>query len=91
MRGYIANIRIRNQIAPGTEGGFSTYWPTNEVTSMYDACMNTKEDGTGLVVLAVKITGWDLLETGQQKVQIFLVLKQLLQKALNVFTVLILH
>ncbi|GIN40971.1 MULTISPECIES: aconitate hydratase AcnA [Heyndrickxia] len=57
MRGTFANIRIRNQIAPGTEGGFSTYWPTNEVTSMYDACMKYKEDGTGLVVLAGKDYG----------------------------------
>ncbi|MGE6260483.1 aconitate hydratase AcnA [Heyndrickxia sporothermodurans] len=57
MRGTFANIRIRNQIAPGTEGGYSTYWPTNEVTSMYDACMKYKEEGTGLVVLAGKDYG----------------------------------
>ena len=31
MRGTFANIRIRNQIAPGTEGGYTTYWPTGEV------------------------------------------------------------
>ncbi|MGG3928240.1 aconitate hydratase AcnA [Metabacillus fastidiosus] len=52
MRGTFANIRIRNQIAPGTEGGFTTYWPTGEVTSIYDACMKYKENGTGLVVFA---------------------------------------
>ena len=52
MRGTFANIRIRNQIAPGTEGGVTTYWPTGEVTSIYDACMQYKENGTGLVVLA---------------------------------------
>lgn len=52
MRGTFANIRIRNQIAPGTEGGFTTYWPTGEVMPMYDACMKYKEDGTGLVVIA---------------------------------------
>ncbi|MEK4970132.1 aconitate hydratase AcnA [Cytobacillus sp. FSL R7-0696] len=57
MRGTFANIRIRNQIAPGTEGGFTTYWPTGEVTSIYDACMQYKEDGTGLVVLAGKDYG----------------------------------
>lgn len=57
MRGTFANIRIRNQIAPGTEGGYATYWPTNEVTSIYDACMKYKEDGTGLVVLAGKDYG----------------------------------
>ncbi|MBP3039967.1 aconitate hydratase AcnA [Bacillaceae bacterium Marseille-Q3522] len=57
MRGTFANIRIRNQIAPGTEGGYTTYWPTGEVTSIYDACMKYKEDGTGLVVLAGKDYG----------------------------------
>src|SRR5690606_23107394 len=57
MRGTFANIRIRNQMAPGTEGGFTTYWPTGEVQSIYDACMRYKEDGTGLVVLAGKDYG----------------------------------
>lgn len=57
MRGTFANIRIRNQIAPGTEGGVTTYWPTGEVTSIYDACMKYKENGTGLIVLAGKDYG----------------------------------
>ncbi|ODG93292.1 MULTISPECIES: aconitate hydratase AcnA [Bacillaceae] len=52
MRGTFANIRIRNQIAPGTEGGYTTYWPTGEVMSIYDAAMRYKEDGTGLMILA---------------------------------------
>jgi len=52
MRGTFANIRIRNQVAPGTEGGFTTYWPTGEVEYIYDACMKYQEQGTGLVVLA---------------------------------------
>ena len=51
MRGTFANIRIRNKIAPGTEGGFTTYWPTGEVMPIYDAAMKYKEDNTGLVVL----------------------------------------
>ncbi|WP_456275371.1 aconitate hydratase AcnA [Bacillus sp. AK128] len=51
-RGTFANIRIKNQVAPGTEGGYTTYWPTNEVMSIYDACMKYKQDGVGLVVLA---------------------------------------
>lgn len=51
-RGTFANIRIRNQIAPGTEGGWTTHWPTGEVMSIYDACMKYKQDGTGLVVIA---------------------------------------
>lgn len=57
MRGTFANIRIRNQIAPGTEGGFTTYWPTGEITSIYEACMKYKENGTGLIVLAGKDYG----------------------------------
>jgi len=52
MRGTFANIRIRNQVAPGTEGGFTTYWPTGEVMYIYDAAMKYQEQGTGLVVLA---------------------------------------
>ena len=57
MRGTFANIRIRNQIAPGTEGGYTTYWPTGEVMSIYDAAMKYKEAGTGLVVIAGKDYG----------------------------------
>ncbi|AGK53881.1 aconitate hydratase AcnA [Bacillus sp. 1NLA3E] len=57
MRGTFANIRIRNQIAPGTEGGVTTYWPTGEVTSIFDACMQYKQDGTGLAILAGKDYG----------------------------------
>lgn len=52
MRGTFANIRIKNQLAPGTEGGFTTYWPTDEVMPIYDAAMKYKEEDTGLVVMA---------------------------------------
>ncbi|KOO47569.1 aconitate hydratase AcnA [Priestia koreensis] len=57
MRGTFANIRIRNQVAPGTEGGYTTYWPTGDVMSIYDACMKYKADNTGLVVFAGKDYG----------------------------------
>ncbi|NLO10776.1 MAG: aconitate hydratase AcnA [Clostridiales bacterium] len=57
MRGTFANIRIRNKIAPGTEGGYTNYWPTGELMSIYDACMKYKEQDTGLVVLAGKDYG----------------------------------
>ncbi|WNB90269.1 aconitate hydratase AcnA [Bacillus sp. NEB1478] len=57
MRGTFANIRIRNGIAPGTEGGWTTFWPTNEVMSIYDAAMKYKEIGTGLMVIAGKDYG----------------------------------
>ena len=52
VRGTFANIRIRNQLAPGTEGGVTRYLPTDEVTSIYDASMRYQQDGTSLVVLA---------------------------------------
>src|SRR5699024_5394093 len=51
MRGTFANIRIRNLLAPGTEGGYTTYWPTNAVMPIYDAAMKYKEDNTDLVVI----------------------------------------
>jgi aconitate hydratase len=51
-RGTFANIRLRNLLAPGTEGGFTTYLPANEVTSIYDASVRYQKDGTPLVVLA---------------------------------------
>ncbi|MGP4040198.1 aconitate hydratase AcnA [Gracilibacillus sp. D59] len=52
MRGTFANIRIKNQLAPGTEGGYTTYWPTGDVMPIYDAAMKYQQEGTGLVVLA---------------------------------------
>lgn len=57
MRGTFGNIRIRNQIAPGTEGSYTTYFPTNEVLSIYDAAMKYKADKQGLIVLAGKDYG----------------------------------
>ncbi|MGB7324416.1 MAG: aconitate hydratase AcnA [Rubripirellula sp.] len=52
VRGTFANIRIRNQLAPGTEGGVTRYLPTDEVMSIYDASMKYQAEGTPLVVLA---------------------------------------
>ncbi|WP_100399141.1 aconitate hydratase AcnA [Bacillus sp. FJAT-44742] len=57
MRGTFANIRIKNQLAPGTEGGYTTYWPTGEVMAIYDAAMKYKENETGLLVMAGKDYG----------------------------------
>ncbi|MBI4308951.1 MAG: aconitate hydratase, partial [Candidatus Omnitrophica bacterium] len=56
-RGTFANIRLRNLIAPGTEGPWTTYWPTNEKMFIYDAAMKYKEQKTPLVVLAGKEYG----------------------------------
>ena len=52
MRGTFANVRIRNQLAPGTEGGFTTFLPTGEVTSIFDASRKYIANGTDLIVLA---------------------------------------
>jgi len=51
-RGTFANIRIRNQLVPGTEGGYTRYLPDNEQMSIYDAAMKYQADGTPLIVLA---------------------------------------
>jgi aconitate hydratase len=51
-RGTFANIRVRNQLAPGTEGGWTTDLLTGEVTSIYEAAMHYREEGVPLVVLA---------------------------------------
>jgi len=57
MRGTFANIRIRNQVAPGTEGGVTTYLPNGEVMSIYDASMKYQDQGKNLVVIAGKEYG----------------------------------
>ena len=57
VRGTFANIRIRNQLAPGTEGGWTTFLPTGEVTSIYEAAEQYKATDTPLVVLAGKEYG----------------------------------
>ncbi len=57
MRGTFANVRIRNQIAPGTEGGVTKYFPSDEVMSIYDAAIRYQADDTPLVVLAGKEYG----------------------------------
>ncbi|TFB23106.1 aconitate hydratase AcnA [Filobacillus milosensis] len=57
MRGTFGNIRIRNEIAGGKEGGFTTYWPTGDVMPIYDAAMKYKEVNTDLCVIAGKDYG----------------------------------
>tara|TARA_Y100001960_G_scaffold333492_1_gene438950 strand:- start:2640 stop:3989 length:1350 start_codon:yes stop_codon:yes gene_type:complete len=52
VRGTFANVRMRNQIAPGTEGGLTTHLPTGEVISIYEASMRYQQDNTPLIVLA---------------------------------------
>jgi len=52
MRGTFANIRLRNQLAPGTEGGWTCHQPSGEQMSIFDGAMKYKDEGTPLVVLA---------------------------------------
>jgi aconitate hydratase len=57
VRGTFANVRLRNRLAPGTEGGFAPYLPTGEILPLYDAAMRYKADGTPLLVIAGKEYG----------------------------------
>lgn len=57
MRGTFANIRIRNEIAPGTEGGVTTLFPESKVMPIYDAAMTYQERKTPLVIFAGKEYG----------------------------------
>lgn len=57
MRGTFANVRIRNQVAPGTEGGVTRHFPDGETMPIYDAAVRYREEGVPLVVLAGKEYG----------------------------------
>ncbi|SOC20974.1 aconitate hydratase AcnA [Thalassospira xiamenensis] len=57
MRGTFANIRIRNEMAPGTEGGVSVHYPSGEQGWVYDVAMRYQAEGTPLVVIAGKEYG----------------------------------
>jgi aconitate hydratase len=57
MRGTFANIRLRNEMAPGTEGGWTTFQPSGERMTIYDAAMQYQAEGTPLVVVAGKEYG----------------------------------
>ena len=57
MRGTFANIRLRNQLAPGTEGGWTTLLPADEVLTIYDASVRYREAGVPLMIIAGKEYG----------------------------------
>ena len=57
MRGTFANIRIKNEMAPDTEGGFTTLYPEKKVMPIYDAVVEYKKRGTDLVVIGGKDYG----------------------------------
>ncbi|MBK9167807.1 MAG: aconitate hydratase AcnA [Bryobacterales bacterium] len=57
VRGTLANIRLRNQLAPGTEGGWTRHQPGDEPMSIYDAAMQYQKEGVGSLILAGKEYG----------------------------------
>ncbi len=57
MRGTFANVRLRNQLAPGSEGSVTRYFPDNKTMSIFDAAMHYKESDTPLIVIAGKEYG----------------------------------
>jgi aconitate hydratase len=57
MRGTFANVRLRNQLAPGTEGGWTTFQPDGEQMTIFDAAMKYQQEGTPLIILAGKEYG----------------------------------
>ena len=57
MRGTFSNIRIRNEMAPGTEGGFTKLYPEEKIMSVYDATVEYKKRGTDLVIIGGKEYG----------------------------------
>jgi aconitate hydratase len=57
MRGTFANVRLRNQLAPGTEGGWTSFQPDGGVMTIFDAAMKYKEAGVPLLVIAGKEYG----------------------------------
>jgi aconitate hydratase len=57
MRGTFANVRLRNQMAPGTEGGWTRYQPSGEQMTIYDASMTYQDAGVPLMVIAGKEYG----------------------------------
>ena len=57
VRGTFANVRLRNQLVPGVEGGITRHFPSNEQMPIYDAAMKYKAEGTPLIVLAGKEYG----------------------------------
>jgi aconitate hydratase len=58
MRGTFANVRLRNRLAPGTEDGFTTYLPTGELTSIYEAAMRYRAKGIPLLLIAGREFGF---------------------------------
>jgi len=88
-RGTFANIRLRNLLAPGTEGGVTTYLPTGQQMSIYDAAINYKRDDVSvpLVALAGNLTAWGHRVTGPLKAPTCWASRRSWPRALNASTV----
>jgi aconitate hydratase len=57
MRGTFANIRLRNEVAPGTEGGWTRHWPDGDQSTIYEASRRYQSEGVPLIVIAGKEYG----------------------------------
>src|SRR5438067_5138917 len=57
VRGTVANVRLRNQLAPGTEGGFTRHIPSGDAMTIYDASVRYEKEGVPLLVIAGKEYG----------------------------------
>ena len=67
VRGTFANIRLRNQMAPGTEGGWTLHQPGGELMTIYDASVRYQGAGVPLLVIAGKEYGPVRRATGRQR------------------------
>ncbi len=67
VRGTFANVRLRNQLAPGTEGGLTLHLPDGEQTTIYEAAERYAAEGVPLVVLAGRSTARDPPATGRPR------------------------
>ena len=88
MRGTFANIRIKNEMLGGIEGGLTKFAPTGEQMSIYDAAMKYIEKDIPLVVIAGKEYGTGSSRVSRQRHMLIRV-KAVVVESLSVFTVLI--
>ena len=81
MRGTFANVRLRNQMAPGTEGGWTRYQPSGDQMTIYDASVKYQEAGVPLFVIAGKDTALDPHAIGQRRARILLGVKAVIAES----------
>ena len=86
MRGTFANIRIKNLMLPGVEGGFSIHYPDGDKMPIFDASMKYKQEGVDLVVLAGKEYGTGSSRDWAAKGPLLLGVKAVIAESLNAST-----